>query len=169
MTSPDANPPLPSSSRSTVSWLLATFFGVGYLQPGGGTWASAVTVLLWWLAMQTVNPASQMALTLAALLVITIIGIPACGTVARESGKEDPQIAVIDEVAGQLIPLLFIPLDWRYMLAAFALFRLFDIWKPFPIRRLEKNPGGMGIMLDDLGAGLYALAVLQGFMYLSQR
>ncbi len=103
------------------------------------------------------------------LRAVTASGIPAVGTVAGEGGKEDPEMAGIDEVAGQLIPLLFIPLDWRYMLAAFALFRLFDIWKPFPIRRLEKNPGGMGIMLDDLGAGLYALAVLQGFMYLSQR
>jgi len=81
--------------------------------------------------------------------------------VARESGDNDPGFVVIDEVAGQMIALIAVPLDWKYLLAGFILFRSFDIVKPFPLRRLERLPGGTGIMLDDVGAGLYALVLLQ--------
>jgi phosphatidylglycerophosphatase A len=81
--------------------------------------------------------------------------------VARESGLKDPGFVVIDEVAGQLIALIAVPLDWKYLLAGFILFRGFDITKPFPLRRLEVLPEGIGIMMDDVGAGLYALFLLQ--------
>jgi phosphatidylglycerophosphatase A len=76
------------------------------------------------------------------------------------SGLKDPQFVVIDEVAGQLVTLIAVPLAWKTFLAGLILFRVFDIWKPFPIRRLERLPEGTGIVVDDLGAGLYALAVM---------
>ncbi len=86
-------------------------------------------------------------------------GIPAATIAARESGRHDPQFVVIDEVAGQWIALLGSPADFRHGVIAFILFRLFDITKPFPVRRLEKLPEGWGIVFDDVAAGLYALGV----------
>src|ERR1039457_261060 len=143
------------------AWTVATFFGAGFGKPGPGTWASVAAVLLWaayaWLA----HPA-PLTLTLALVLAIAltlILGIPASTIVARESGRHDPQFVVIDEVAGQWIALLFSPFDLRHALIALVLFRLFDITKPFPVRQLEKLPEGWGIVLDDVGAGLYALGV----------
>ena len=79
--------------------------------------------------------------------------------VERQSGGHDPQFVVIDEVIGQWIALLFCPVDWRHALIALVLFRLFDITKPFPVRRLERLPGGWGIVFDDVAAGLYALGI----------
>jgi phosphatidylglycerophosphatase A len=97
--------------------------------------------------------------TLAAALVITLIGIPASTIVAHESGREDPGFVVIDEVAGQLFALTLMRPDWPHALIALILFRLFDIWKPWPIRKLEALPNGTGIMLDDVAAGLLALLI----------
>lgn len=94
-------------------------------------------------------------------LFATLLGIPAATRVARALGKKDPSHVVIDEVAGQMVTLIAAPVNWRCLLAGLILFRAFDITKPFPIRRLEHLPQGTGIMLDDIGAGLYALAVMQ--------
>jgi phosphatidylglycerophosphatase A len=158
-----------AASKSRLPWLIGTFFGIGHLQPGSGTWAAAVTVLLWWGAGRWL-PASSLLLIAAALsLLITLIGIPAATVVARESGIKDPGFVVIDEVAGQLIALIGVPLHWKYLLAGFILFRSFDIMKPFPLRRLEWLPGGAGIMLDDVGAGLYALVLLQVWQHFIAR
>jgi phosphatidylglycerophosphatase A len=99
-------------------------------------------------------------LTVFAAIVATVIGIPAATRVARESRREDPGHVVIDEVAGQWLTLTVCRPDWPHALLALALFRLFDITKPWPIRKLEALPGGWGIMLDDLAAGLFALIVL---------
>jgi phosphatidylglycerophosphatase A len=147
--------------KSRFSWLLATFFGIGHLQPGSGTWAAGVTVVLWWGASHWIQTSWLLAVSLIASAVVTLIGIPVSSVVARESGVKDPGFVVIDEVAGQLIALIGVPLDWKYLLAGFILFRSFDIVKPFPLRRIENLPGGTGIMLDDVGAGLYALVLLQ--------
>jgi phosphatidylglycerophosphatase A len=89
------------------------------------------------------------------------IGIPAATKVAKASGKKDPQFVVIDEVAGQLITLAGAPVTWKSLLAGFILFRAFDILKPPPVRQLEGLAGGVGIVLDDVGAGLYGLLVMQ--------
>jgi phosphatidylglycerophosphatase A len=102
---------------------------------------------------------------LALALLLTAVGIPAGTSLARSQGKPDPSIVVIDEAAGQMLALVAVPLQWKYLLVSFILFRGFDIFKPPPLRRLEKFPGGWGIMLDDVGAGLYALAVLQLVVY----
>ena len=141
--------------------LTATFFRIGYLKPGPGTWASVATMLLWrGLAPFAAAPHRILA-ALAASVGVTLLGIPAATRHARAVGKKDPSEVVIDEVAGQMIAMIGAALDWRSMLAALILFRAFDIAKPFPLRRLEHLPEGVGIMLDDVGAGLYALALMQ--------
>ena len=140
--------------------LVATFFGIGRLQPGPGTWGSLATLVLWAAASWRIPIAARASATIVAAAVITLIGIPAATKVARATNSKDPQFVVIDEVAGQLVALIAIPLAWKTFLAGFILFRVFDMWKPFPIRRLERLPEGTGIVVDDLGAGLYALIAM---------
>jgi phosphatidylglycerophosphatase A len=141
--------------------LVATGCGIGRLRPGPGTWASLATALLWWLIASHLPAPFRLALILLLLVLSIAIGIPAATLEARGCGKKDPSHVVIDEVAGQLLTLLASPIVWRALLAGFILFRAFDILKPPPIRRLEKLPEGTGIVVDDLGAGVYALVVLQ--------
>lgn len=143
------------------AWLVATFFAAGYGKPGPGTWGSVAAVLLWggyaWLA----HPAPQKLLLVlfVAIVFATVLGVPAATIVEREAGRTDPGFVVIDEVIGQWITLLGSPADWRHGLIALVLFRLFDITKPFPVRRLERLPRGWGIIFDDVAAGLYALLI----------
>jgi phosphatidylglycerophosphatase A len=94
-----------------------------------------------------------------------LVGIPAATRVARASGVKDPQFVVIDEVAGQLITLIAAPMAWKSLLLGFILFRGFDIVKPPPVRGLERLPEGTGIVIDDVAAGLYALAVMQTVLH----
>jgi phosphatidylglycerophosphatase A len=155
--------------KSRFSWLIATFFGIGHMQPGSGTWAAAVTVLLWWGASHWLQAGWLLPASVAASALVTLIGIPPSTVVARESGIKDPGFVVIDEVAGQMIALIGVPVHWKYLLAGFILFRSFDIVKPFPLRRLEALPGGTGIMMDDVGAGLYALVLLQIWLHFIAR
>jgi phosphatidylglycerophosphatase A len=140
--------------------MVATFLGVGRLKPGPGTWGSLATVILWTLASSKIPVASRTWATVIAAAVVTLVGIPAATQVARALGRKDPQIVVIDEVAGQLVALVAVPLAWKTFLVGFILFRVFDMWKPFPIRQLERLPEGTGIVVDDLGAGVYALAIM---------
>ncbi len=158
-----------TAPKSRLSWLIATCFGIGYLQPGSGTWASAITVLLWWAFTHCLAATWLVPAAIIVSMLVTLIGIPPSTVVARESGIKDPGFVVIDEVAGQMIALIAVPMNWKYMLAGFILFRSFDIVKPFPLRRLEALPGGTGIMMDDVGAGLYALALLQIWLYFIAR
>jgi phosphatidylglycerophosphatase A len=117
--------------------------------------------VIWAIIASLSRPTLQLPIvvTLAALTIL--IGIPAATHVARASGSKDPQFVVIDEVAGQFIALIGAPLGWKAFLTGFVLFRVFDILKPPPVRQLEMLPEGFGIMLDDVAAGLYALAVMQ--------
>lgn len=147
--------------------LVATFFGIGRLKPGPGTWGSLATVILWGLASVHIPIANRTWAAIIAACVVTLIGIPAATLVARAHGSKDPQLVVIDEVAGQLVALIAVPLAWKTFLAGFILFRVFDILKPFPIRRLETLPEGTGIVVDDLGAGLYALALMHLLLHFS--
>jgi phosphatidylglycerophosphatase A len=89
------------------------------------------------------------------------IGTWAAGKAERMFGAKDHSTIVIDEIAGFLVAMLLVPGTWQYITAAFFLFRAFDIVKPFPLRRLEHLPGGLGVMLDDIGAGIYTNVVLQ--------
>jgi len=157
-----AEPPRPSLSPAPLwATTVATFFGAGRLKPGPGTWGSLATLIAWivishFLPAGWVVPAN---ILLAALAIA--IGIPAATRVSRATGIKDPQFVVIDETAGQLITLIGAPLAWKSFLAGFILFRAFDIVKPFPVRQLEKLPEGTGIVVDDVAAGLYGLAVMQ--------
>jgi phosphatidylglycerophosphatase A len=151
----------PAEKKTLWAWAIGTFFGAGLLKPGPGTYGSIAAVLLWFIAAH-VFPITALTLaigTAAAAIAATLIGIPAATIVARESGREDPGHVVIDEVAGQLIALIAIPADWRHAAISLILFRLFDIFKPPPIRQLERLPEGTGIMLDDVAAGVFALLI----------
>jgi phosphatidylglycerophosphatase A len=141
------------------AWAVGTFFGTGLMKPGPGTYGSVAAMLLWVVAAHVWGGVGLAVGTAIAAVVAVAIGIPAATIVAREAGREDPQFVVVDEVAGQWIALIGARPDWAHALVALALFRLFDIWKPWPVRRLEQLPGGWGIMLDDIAAGLLALGV----------
>jgi len=101
------------------------------------------------------------------LLVVALgVGVVASGRAAIELGLTDPPMVVWDEVVGMGVALLAVPHGLLVVLAAFGLFRLFDITKPYPIKRLERLPGGYGIMLDDVLAGVYANVCLQGVLWI---
>jgi phosphatidylglycerophosphatase A len=155
--------------KSRFSWLIATFFGIGHLWPGPGTYASVATVLCWWAASRYIAPGWLVPTAIIVSVAVTLAGIPPSTVVARESGRKDPGFVVIDEVAGQMIALIGTPVTWKYLLASLILFRGFDIVKPFPLRRLESLPEGTGIMMDDVGAGIYSLLLLQLGLHLMFR
>ncbi len=162
------------SGRTTWAWIVGTFFGTGNLKPGPGTWGSVAATLIWILCFANPTPCSlsgadclpyllilhPQACSLILAFLATIIGIPAATIIARESGRKDPQNVVIDEAAGQWLTLAAAAPDWKHALVGLALFRLFDITKPWPARQLEGLPEGWGIMFDDLAAGAYGAIVL---------
>jgi len=162
-----AEPNLNRADAPSWAWVVGTFLGTGFLKPGPGTWSSLATTVIWFGLARYISAGMRFPIHLGVLFLVTIVGIPAATRIARAVGKEDPSIVVIDETAGQLLALVGAPLNWQSMLAGLILFRAFDIIKPFPIRRLEKLPEGTGIMVDDLGAGLYALAVMQLLLHFS--
>jgi phosphatidylglycerophosphatase A len=149
------------TQRTRWAWTVGTFFGAGLGKPGPGTWGSIAAVLVWAAYCWAVHPSALGVLIalLTGIALSIILGVPAATIAARESGRQDPGFVVIDEVAGQWIALLGSPFGWRAAFLALFLFRLFDITKPFPIRRLERLPDGWGIVFDDVAAGLYALGV----------
>jgi phosphatidylglycerophosphatase A len=147
------------NAKTRWAWLLSTFFGIGYLKPGPGTYAASATVLLWY-AVAHVIPTTGLTLapiTAAIAVFVTLIGVPSSTITAREAARKDPGFVVIDEVAGQLFALVMMRPNAKQAILSLVLFRLFDIWKPWPIRRLEALPDGTGIMLDDVAAGILAL------------
>lgn len=151
-----------TSHKTWWAWTVATFFGAGRGKPGPGTWGSVAAVLLWAAVAWGLHPSphSLSVLLLGGIILAVLLGVPAATIVAQESGLHDPQFVVIDEVAGQWIALLGSRANLLHALLALLLFRLFDIWKPFPVRQLEQLPEGWGIVFDDVAAGLYALGVM---------
>jgi len=141
--------------------MAATFFGIGRLRPAPGTWGSLAAALIWFAAGRALPLRSRTPVLASLALLALAVGIPAATRVARASRVKDPQFVVIDEVLGQWITFLAVPITWKTLLAGFILFRGFDIVKPPPLRQLEKLPGGTGIVLDDLAAGIFALAIMQ--------
>ena len=134
--------------------VISTWFFCGYAPKGPGTAGSLGALAAAYLLFPYAGPGT---LALAGLLP----AIWAAGATARESNLKDPQIVVVDEVIGQWIALAgAMRMNWISWLAAFGLFRLFDIWKPPPVRQLERLPGGVGIVADDVMAGVYAALVL---------
>ena len=134
---------------------LATAGGAGYTPMAPGTAGSAVGVLLYLLTWKWTLTGQ-----LALLLVISVLGVWASHQAARHFGREDPGPVVIDEVAGQLLTLICAGGSTVTLVLGFLLFRAFDIVKPWPARRFEDLPGGLGIMADDLMAGFYGRALL---------
>ncbi len=177
---------VPERRRTAGDYLamaLATC-GVGLIPVAPGTWGSGVGVVLYlglgYLAQRVFDyavvrgldlapqqfPAIMTTVLLLVILAVALVGIWAATRAEKLLGKKDPGAVVVDEVAGQLITFLFVP--WRLglgagtwaVVAGFAAFRLFDIWKPYPVRRLEGLGGGLGIMADDMLAGFYAATAM---------
>ncbi|HYO63231.1 MAG TPA: phosphatidylglycerophosphatase A [Pyrinomonadaceae bacterium] len=166
------------TARDYVALAVATC-GVGFLPVAPGTWGSAVGVAIY-VALREASArlfasaeASGLALPpleafrtafgLVGLMAVTVVGIWAATRTESLLGRKDPGVVVVDEVAGQLITFLFVPFHvggaWT-LVTGFLAFRLFDIWKPYPIRRLESLESGLGIMADDVLAGAYAATLM---------
>jgi phosphatidylglycerophosphatase A len=162
--------------KPRLALFIATAAGLGYLPKAPGTWGSLLGVLIYaltehfypyhrfsiavhWVEVPLLTHALWNAGTVLPLaLFIAVIGVWASSRVSHFSGQKDPQFVVIDEVSGQLFTYLFAVTvaNWKYLLLGLILFRVFDIWKPFPARQAESLPGGWGIMTDDWVAGVYA-------------
>jgi phosphatidylglycerophosphatase A len=181
MTEPTENPPITTTNsgkrKPRVSLALATAFGLGYLPKAPGTFGSLAGVALsialtWWFSREPLKminierdanfwtyglgpPAYAIYVI---VILIALIGVIVADRAAKFAGTKDPQFVVIDEVSGQMIAYFspFTLLNWKSFLLGFILFRVFDIWKPFPARQAESLPGGLGIMADDWIAGIYA-------------
>lgn len=150
----------PSRDRKgALPYALATFFGCGYSPIAPGTAGSLAAILIA-IALHALAGSNRATfLILSALLLAPAIW--SAGIVAQHESRKDPQIVVIDEVLGQWIALAgAATLNWKSFLAAFLLFRLFDVWKPPPVRQLEALQGGFGIVADDVMAGLYGAAAI---------
>jgi len=146
----------------TPAGFLAFGFGSGLSRFAPGTMGTIVAVPFIFLLKQLPSTAFWIS-----LLALFLLGVYLCGTTARRLGKHDPGGIVWDEMVGFWLTAAFIPAQWPWLLAAFVLFRLFDIFKPWPIRQLEKMfHGGLGIMIDDIMAALYSMAILGIFLAL---
>ena len=151
--------PLPFSHPAC---LLATWFGAGLLRPAPGTWGSLAALPLAWVLVYFGGPYALVAAT----IVVFVLGCWAGDVYEKAGGGKDPGMVVIDEVAGQWLVLIAAPLDLWYYFAAFALFRLCDITKPWPASWVDRHVhGGLGIMLDDVLAALYGLGAIVAFRY----
>ncbi|HEX3377259.1 MAG TPA: phosphatidylglycerophosphatase A [Candidatus Acidoferrales bacterium] len=175
-------PPAAEAKKPRFALAIATALGLGYLPKAPGTFGSLAGVALGWAAMtisqlqfaprigatgELPNPAASWWINFAMnefamIVIVSFIGVWAAGRTEKYMRLEDPQIVVIDEVAGQLIAYMGLAtprtfaVNWKYLLLGFILFRVFDIWKPFPARQAESLHGGLGIMADDWIAGIYA-------------
>ena len=147
------------SAQLMLATGLATWFGCGYSPKAPGTAGSAAGILIAWLLISVAGLSPLVLIPLTILL--TPIGIWAAGATEREAGREDPGFVVIDEVLGQwLTAAAIVRPTWQSYVLAFALFRIFDITKPWPIRKLESLHGGLGIIADDLLAGVYGAVLM---------
>lgn len=154
-----------------AAWLfLATAGFSGYAPFAPGTVGSAVGVLVFWAC----RPAQSLWLDVVVIAVLAVLGARAGTEAERHFAREDPGHVVIDEVVGMLITLVALPVSWTGVFVGFIAFRVFDVIKPWPASRLERLPGGTGIMADDIAAGVYAHLALRavgalwpGWVYLA--
>jgi phosphatidylglycerophosphatase A len=153
--------------KKGLSLTIASAFYIGFIPGAPGTYASLATALVFiginflthWLFIPPV-------IHLSVVCLISLVGVLASAEVSRNTGIEDPSFVVIDEVAGQLLTFLFLPINSFNLILGLVAFRVFDIWKPFPIRKLESLGQGVGVMADDLLAGVYANLSLHLLNYL---
>jgi phosphatidylglycerophosphatase A len=181
-----ARPDAREGKKPGAALAVATSLGLGYLPKAPGTFGSLAGVALGWatLTLSRLQFAPHIATTgessgipaplwinfamndFALIAIVSFVGVWAADRTAKYLRTKDPQIVVIDEVAGQLIAYMALAtprtfaVNWKYLLLGFILFRVFDIWKPFPARQAESLPGGLGIMADDWIAGIYAALIL---------
>jgi phosphatidylglycerophosphatase A len=145
-----------------LAHFLAQGFGAGRIPVAPGTFGTLVGIPLY-IAMSALAPW----LYVLAIGLLFVLGVWIAEVTGRDLGAHDHPSIVWDEVVGFLITLFLAPTGWAWVIAGFALFRLFDIWKPYPIRHIDRRlANGLGCMLDDALAGLYAWAVLQAAVYL---
>lgn len=177
--------PTQRRTASDYAALAIATCGVGFMPVAPGTWGSMVGVCVFLLlrflnarlfvyaATHNINALSLEAfrttVLLGGLIALTLVGVWAASRAETLLHRKDPGAVVVDEVAGQLITLLVVPFNasWQTILAGFLLFRVFDIWKPYPVRQLESLPSGLGIMADDVLAGAYAAAILSIVVWIS--
>lgn len=177
----------PAPRRTTIDYaaLAVATCGVGFMPVAPGTWGSMVGVCIFLLlrflntrlfvyaATHNINTlpleAFRTMIFLGGLIALTLAGVWAASRAETLLHRKDPGAVVVDEVAGQLITLLVVPFNanWQTVMAGFLLFRVFDIWKPYPVRQLESLPSGLGIMADDVLAGVYAAATLSIVVWIS--
>ncbi len=141
-----------------VSKIIASFFGIGFIERGAGSVASVAFCVLLYLGRELVNYSDFQLLFFSCC--IFFLGVYVSGKTETVWGKDSNKI-VIDEVLGMAVSMLFLPINFQVLIAAFILFRFFDILKPFYIRRFEKFENGWGVMLDDLIAGIYTNVIIQ--------
>jgi len=151
--------------RARWAWLVATAGGVGAVPWAPGTAGSVVGLAAGAAAARVLNPWWYLGLVGA----LFALGVAASGRAEREARRRDPSFIVIDEVVGMLAALFALPARAGVFAAAFLCFRVLDIYKPFPLRRLERRPGGWGIMLDDLAAGVCANVLVRGGLWVLGR
>ncbi len=147
--------------------IIATACGAGYFPWGPGTMGAIFAVALWLPLFLFVDYCTWMTITIAAILVFTILGVWS-STIAERYWGEDPSRVVIDEVVGMWITLLAVPhqAKWYTIVTAFVLFRFFDMVKPLGVRKMEKLKSGYGIMADDILAGVYGAIVILMLNYI---
>ncbi|MBI1179583.1 MAG: phosphatidylglycerophosphatase A [Alphaproteobacteria bacterium] len=153
------------AARFHPATILATWFWVGFIPPAPGTWGSVAALPLAWLVQTFAGPGALLLLC----VVLAVVGVWAAGHHCTRVETHDPGEIVIDEVAGQCIACLLLPPGpWWLWLAAFVLFRMLDIFKPWPISLLDRSGrGGMRVMQDDLAAGLLVCVVMQLYLHMA--
>ncbi len=152
------------NSRTAIdrfAMVIATALGAGYSPVAPGTAGSLLSVVLWWALFRWSPFLLRIPEHIALIVVLTVVGVWASTKSEVWFGKIDPHETVIDEVVGQQITYIGLAaLNWKSLVLGFLLFRLFDVWKPFPIRKIQDWKGGMGIVMDDVAAGIYAWVIL---------
>ena len=143
------------------AWLVATAGGIGTVPVAPGTAGSAVGLAVGVLASRLLSPPWY----LVTLMGLFLLGVVTAQRVERTAGRRDPPYVVIDEVVGMMVALLALPLRGGVLISVFICFRALDIAKPFPIRLLERQPGGWGMMLDDVAAGCFANLLIRGGLW----
>ena len=144
--------------RKKITEIIASCFYIGYIPGAPGTYGSLFALLI-------ISQFNMIAQNIG-LIFFIILGLIFSTLMEKHTGKKDDQRIVIDEFVGMLITFYFVEPKFSYLVIGFILFRLYDIYKPYPIKKIQKLPSGWGIMLDDILAGVYARIVLQVIIFL---
>lgn len=157
--------------RHHLHWPILAFASglfTGYIPKAPGTFGTALAVALY-LPLAPLNTPAQLPVYLAVVAFVCLLGIAASNYAEKVHGGKDPQQVVIDEIVGYFISMTLLPTNGYYLVSAFLLFRVFDIWKPTPIREIQRLKGGVGVMIDDALAGVYACAILHVVRLIMER